>query len=254
MFRWQDGTGRLHFSNVAERVPPGAQTVTLRELSIVRPSSPAEPNSVVGGNRSAASESGTPECDVAEPDRLIEAVAAGLESTRPVGSGDHSLTLFVAGTPVFYDPYAVVRVWPAGETDENGAIEQAAIAYPASGDCPLTPPLERYEVAAFPARATGPSALCEDYRRASAEIDLALSRNENVAATFDRASARFEAVRQNAAVIESPGKSRINLPPWLIGVVAAQTGELADEIEEYMEELTVAREEIDNAAQARGCW
>jgi hypothetical protein len=253
MFRWQDGAGRLHFSNVPERVPRGAQTVTLPELTVLRPSALAEPAFEVG-NGAADSAADTPVCDVTEPDRLIDAVAAGLESTRPVGSGDHSLTLFVAGTPVFYDPYAVVRVWPAGEPDQNGAIEQAAIAYPASGDCPRTPPLERYEVAAFDGRATAPSALCEDYRRASTEIDLALSRNENVAATFDSASARFGAVQQNAEVIESPGGARINLPPWLIGVVAAQTGELADEIEEYMEELTVAREAIDDAAQVRGCW
>jgi hypothetical protein len=164
------------------------------------------------------------------------------------------LTLFVAGTPVFYDPYANVRVWPASEPDQNGAIEQASIAYPASGDCPLTPPLERYEVASLSGRTTSPSELCEDYRRASAEIDLALSRNENVAATFDQASARFAAVQDNTEVIESPGGVRINLPPWLIGVVAAQTGELADEIDEYMEELIVAGDAIDNAAQVRGCW
>jgi hypothetical protein len=113
--------------------------------------------------------------------------------------------------------------------------------------------LERYAVATSPVRATS-SDLCADYRRAFTEIDIALSRNENVARTFEVASARFESVRANGEVFKSPGQARINFPPWLTEVVAAQTGELAAEIEEYVEELTVAREEIDSAAQARGCW
>jgi hypothetical protein len=37
-------------------------------------------------------------------------------------------------------------------------------------------------------------------------------------------------------------------------VNAAQTAELAAETEEFLDELSVAREEIDHAAQALDCW
>jgi hypothetical protein len=165
------------------------------------------------------------------------------------------LALFIAGTPVWYDPLANVRVWPASETDEQAAVEQAAVAFPGSGACPDSPPLERYAVSESSTAGTSSPGLCEDFRRAAAEIESALSRNDNLARTFETASARFESsLGGDGEAAEASAIDRLNLPPWLVETVAAQTAELAVEIDEFMEELTVAREEIDGAAQARGCW
>jgi len=44
------------------------------------------------------------------------------------------------------------------------------------------------------------------------------------------------------------------LPEWLPEAHAAQTAEIAAETEAFVDELTIALEEIDRAARAAGCW
>jgi hypothetical protein len=262
MYRWRDDAGRLHFSNDLERVPAGAEVAKLPEISTARPFSPggnrapaaAEPSSATASG-SVAPPSRVPECGSANPDRLIAAIQSRLQSLPSYQGADRSLALFIAGKPVSYGPDAIVHVWPAVETDGAAAGAQAAIAYPALGACPQTPPLERYAVTATsPGRAASSSALCADYRRAAREIDMALSRNENVARTFQVAAAYAESAAAGGGTSEGVEYGGINLPDWLVQVRAAQTAELAAETEEFMEELAVAQEEIDRAARAQGCW
>lgn len=257
VYSWRDAANRLHFSNRAERVPSHAQLTSLPALGIAKPRPVADDRSSLAESppasedASVASPSEPSECDVADPSGLIDAITSRLETMRSDGSADPGLTLIVAGTPVSYSPNADLQVLTAGETDGTAASEQGAVAYPAGGGCPRTPPLERYAVTA-PVR-TSSSGLCADYRRASAEIDIATSRNENVARTFEFAEARFDSSTADGEASGGVGRE-IELPPWLVEVGEAQTAELAVEIEEFSEELTVAREEIDRAARAQGCW
>ena len=59
----------------------------------------------------------------------------------------------------------------------------------------------------------------------------------------------FQAVAQPIP----PGRG-VRLSPWLVEAHIAQLNELARETEEFVDELTIALEEIDRAARARGCW
>jgi hypothetical protein len=253
IYRWHDAAGRLHYSNRTEQVPAHAQVARLPELRIVSPPPPAERRSVarlpaVRTSRSVVAPVESSTCDAADPSRLIEAITSRLSSMRPQG-GDADLMLLVAGTPVWYPSDANVEVLAGGETDGAAASAQAAIAYPASGACPRTPPLERYAVASSGAAAS--SSLCGDYRRASEEIAIAVSRNQDVARTFRAAATYVASPPTEAEMAQGQG---VVLPPWLVEATVAQTSELASETEEFLAELTVAREEIQRAAHASGCW
>jgi hypothetical protein len=94
------------------------------------------------------------------------------------------------------------------------------------------------------------SALCADFRRAAREIDVALSRNRNVARTFDIAAAHTTVLQ----VAGNAGRPKPNLPAWVLELAATQSTALAAELDEDTEELTVARNEIAQAAEAEGCW
>jgi hypothetical protein len=251
MYRWQDDAGRVHYSN--RRTASGAELVKLPGLSIARParrmaegSSVAEPSAATV--RSSAARPQARGC-VPDPSRLIAAVGTRLDAIRPEWRTDEDLTLLVAGTPVSYSADAIVEVWPAGPTDAGAALDQAAIAY-SHGACPRSP-LERYAAAVTaPVDTTHPAGLCPDFRRAAAELDVALSRNRNVARTFEVASAHTASLQ----VTGSAGRPKPNLPAWVLELASTQSGELAAELDEYTEELTVARDEIDQAARAEGCW
>jgi len=110
-----------------------------------------------------------------------------------------------------------------------------------------------------PFERSGNSGLCTDYRRAFAEIDIAASRNDAVARTFEFAATRFGSLRTDGETSEiipsrSPLVQGVRLPAWVVKATAASTAELATEINEFSEELAVARAEIDRAARAQGCW
>jgi len=262
-YRWRDGAAQLHVSNYPEGAPSNAQAMQLAESNIAT-------GAPIPGNRSLSTESSgdrpvgsTSEasgCSEPNPGRLINAITSRLES-RPSGVSPHSgLTLLVAATPVWYGPSTSIQLLPGDFADETPASEQAAIAYPRTGACPPVPPLERY--AAAPFQRSGSPGLCADYRRASAEIDTAASRNQAVAQTFEFAATRFDSLRADG---DASGHTRlfrsgsdlvqdVRLPTWLVEMDAASTTELATEIDEFSEELAVAREEIDRAARVQGCW
>jgi hypothetical protein len=60
------------------------------------------------------------------------------------------------------------------------------------------------------------------------------------------------AVPSGRTLVEEPWG--VALPPWLVDGHIAQTAALADETEAFVEELAIALEEIDLAAQRAGCW
>ena len=250
IYGWRDASGRAHFSNRRDQVPANAAPAPLGKLSIIeaRPVSSGSP--VVSAPVAVEPEVvpfQVPECDLPDASPLIDAITARLEAMRPDASTVEGLTLFVSGTPVSHSSNADVIVLPGVVDEETTPSEQAAVAY--AGACPRTPPLERYAVAApDDAPATG---LCGDYRRAAAEIEIASSRNDSVTRTFQFAAARLDAL--TAGDVELTATDVVP-PTWLAEAGAAQTAELAAEIEEFSEELTVAREEIDRAARAEGCW
>ncbi len=242
-YRWRDSSGHWHFSNRSEGVPRGAQEMTLRPLDTIQ--SPPAPDDRAGSSespstppvRSLAPAPQASGCAVADPSVLIEAIRARLQAGDTNAPAD--LALFVGGVPVSYSSESVVQVLAGRGTDDIVAADQAAIAYPSGDACPRTPPLERYAVRAPIAPSS--SGLCADYVRASSEIDSALARNADVARPFVLASAR-------------PAEHAVVQPEWLVEASAAQTAELADEIDEFNDELTVAHEEIDRAAHIQGCW
>jgi hypothetical protein len=237
-YRWRDSAGQWHFSNRPERVPEKAQAISLRPLSVVQVR--AVPDDADSGFARVAGllpPAGTSECTPPDPSRLIDAITARLDSTDRSAAAD--LALFVGGVAVSYSSDSVVAVMAGRETDGAAASDQAAIAYPSGGACPRTPPLERYAASA-PAPSSS-SGLCADYRGAAVEIDGALARNAEVARPFVLASNR-------------PADAAVGQPAWLMDASAAQTAELAAEIDEFNAELTVAHEEIESAAHAQGCW
>lgn len=259
MYRWRDDAGRVHFSNDRKAAPAGAQELSLPNLTVGRPASPAAERpseaAVETAGRAVEPPPVAAECDAPDPSPLIDAITSRLDSIRSDPSPAPGLTLLVAGVPVSYSANADVQTWPASGTDWTAAGEQAAIAYPASGGCPRTPPLERYEVAATSnVRPASSAGLCDDYRRASVEVEMAISRNEDVARSFQFAAARFDSLTGGGVAPPGAGEGSLSPMPWFVEAGAAQTTELAAEIDELMEELTVAREEIDRAAEAQGCW
>jgi hypothetical protein len=258
MYRWQDKDGHMHFSNRSGRVPSGARAARLPNIGVARvpakqPAAPSRP--AAAGEAEVVGPARVARCGPPDPTRLINAVVSSIPPhvTRGPGGQAPEIALFVAAEPVSYSADGVLQIVPGQDwNDSTVAVDQGAIAYPASGACPRTPPLDRYAVTSERRRVAA-SSRCEDYRGASTEIEIALRRNENIARTFAAASGRFSNVARRGGVFEAIGTD-VALYPWLAQINAAQTEELAAETQELLDELTVAREEIDQAAQTLGCW
>jgi hypothetical protein len=279
IYRWRDAAGTLHFSNREEVVPGGASEVTLpplRERATATLAGGAATSFGVPRLRAATTvEAPAPArpqpfrrvagCREADADGVANAVATRLGRRALDG-----LTLLVGGIPVAYngDAQIVVKGPDLGAQATRGITEQAAIAYPAGSRCPARPPLERYLIAS--GRRTPSRRLCDDYRRAFAEVGVAVSRDREIARSFRDVAAEFVRVaeRGHAAggrdvLVTVPGalrpvayvsEERVPLPPWLVEAHIAQTGELGAETSHLVDELTVALEEIDGAARRMGCW
>jgi hypothetical protein len=263
IFRWRDASGGVHFSNRPAAIPEGATEVVLPPI-IVAPA-PTGVVSPVAPVAARVPTSTRAECPPADASGVVDAVATRLAGTRHLDE----LTLFVGGIPVASDPDSRITVKGA---DPNGrataSVEQAAIAYPGGSRCPLRPPLERYAVSG--GRRGAPARLCDDYRRAFAEVGVAVNRNQGVARSFHAVAERFVTVARHGhtagggrVLALQPGalttvsyvpEERVPLPPWTVEAHIAQTDELGAESADLVEELTVALEEIDAAAQRAGCW
>lgn len=244
IYRWRDAAGQVHFSNRTEGLPRHAEVVKLPELMVLS----SAPRTVPRASKERVNgPEQHPTCASLNPYPLIETVTSRLEALQPDAT-PADLALFVAGEPVWYSSNTEVQVFPASAINIGAASDQAAIAYPASDACPQMPPLERYAVTS-PVR--GSSGLCGDFRRASEEIEIALSRNQHVAEPFQFAAAHYESLAEGGTGF---ARAPSNIPPWVVQAAAGQNAGLAAQVGDLLDELTVAREEIDRAATQHGCW
>ncbi|MBI3768075.1 MAG: DUF4124 domain-containing protein [Deltaproteobacteria bacterium] len=274
IYRWRDAAGELHFANRAEVIPDGAMEVVQPLLPARAPRTLAVAAVPVAGRsaiaprtldaRLAGASAGVT-CGVPDGRGVADAVASRLGVRQLDG-----LTLIVGGIPVAYNS-SVMRFTvkdPDADAPGTAAITEAAIAYPVGSRCPARPPLERYAVAST--RHVPSRRLCDDYRRAFAEVGVAVSRDQGVARSLREVADRFLdfAARDytaggRGAIVVQPAalttrayaqEERVPLPPWIVEAHIAQTHELGAESTDLVDELTVALEEIDSAARRAGCW
>lgn len=268
IYRWRDAHGGLHFSNQVARTPSHAAPAELAPLgSISGPTGHRRPIARAAGRRGAAAPASP--CGPADPTGLAKAIAYGVESA----ARDEGLTLVVGGVPIAASDDATVQtlVTPWDPDAPHAPLSQSAIAYPAGSSCPSMPPLVRYSTTASrQARSRG---LCDDYRRAFAQVGVATSRDVGIARSFRDIARDFVRVAREGDVAVASGfrvelargmftsdarelapYMTVPLDSWIVDAHVAQTARIATESDELVEQLTVALEEIDRAARAVGCW
>jgi len=267
IYRWKDAKGGVHFSNLPAHTPAGATEAELPALGSIQ----IPPTKHPGRAKPAHAGNAAPivPCGPADPTGLSHAIDLGLPASSPASS----LTLLVGGLPLSTSPDATVDtlVTPWDPDAPQAHLGQSAMAYPVGTSCPTFPPLVRYPTTA---RRNPPSrGLCDDYRRAFAQVGVATSRDAGIARSFREIAADFLHVGRTgntavasgfrAAVAEGMFTSdamelaphmTIPLDPWIVAAHTAQTDDLATQSDQLVDQLTVALEEIDRAARATGCW
>ena len=270
VYCWRDAKGGLHYSNRATRVPKHATLVELPRLGSI--SGPRSARRTEAGRTARVARGAAllaAPCGPADPSALIGAVVASVENEHR----EEGLTLVAAGVPVFASRDADVRMLvTAWDPDAPQApLSESAIAYPGGTSCPSTPPLVRYSIAR--GREGRARSVCDDYRRAFAQVGVAVNRDTGVAGSFRDIARDFVRVAGTGNVATASGfraagasgmftsdaatlapYMSVPLDPWIVSAHASQTGTLAAESDALVEELTVALDEIDHAARTRGCW
>jgi hypothetical protein len=269
IYRWHDANGGLHFSNQAARTPTDATPIELAPLgSIVGPPGRARAaHHRARGTRPEAPPASP--CGPADPTGLLDAVSSGVAPEAPADS----LTLVVGGVPLETSDTATVQtlVTPWDPDAPQAHLSQSAIAYPSGSSCPSAPPLVRYSTNGQ--RGKRSRGLCDDYRRAFAQVGVAASRDHGIARSFHDIALEFVRVKREGDVAVASGFRAavadgmftsdaralapfmtVPLDPWIVAAHVSQTDRLADESDALVEQLTVALEEIDRAARATGCW
>jgi len=267
IYQWRDAKGGLHYSNESSRTPADASAVELPPLGTIQvPRAPKRARTRVKARHEAAPAPAP--CGPANPLGLAEDVTLGLAEQTP----EADLTLLVGGVPVATDPDASVEtlVTPWDPDAPQAHLSQSAIAYPTGSSCPDTPPLVRYPTTAR--RNGGSHGLCEDYRRAFAQVGVATSRDAGIARSFREIARSFIRVSREGNNATASGfrevademftsdarelakRMTIPLDPWIVAAHVSQTDSLASESDQLVDQLTVALEEIDRAARATGCW
>ena len=271
-YHWRDARGVVHVSNRADRAPDHAARVEVE----ARATAPAPR----GATPLVAAPIAPAERDVCPPpdtSGLVGAVLTRLARRDRLGDVD---TLLVAAEPALVAPGSAVllaRRYPERPVvvgvrgdrvlsepveivdggpyvidrlaERTAATEQAAVAYRGSA-CPARPPLTRYSVVT---RRVPSRSVCDDYRRAFAEVGVTVSRDGAVAESFRAAAHRCAVLAARGVVTDADG-TELDLPVWILDAHVAQVRELATETAELTDELTVALKEIDRAARARKCW
>lgn len=265
IYRWHDTNGGIHYSNEPARIPGHASAVELPPLGTIQ---------VPGSRRAGSARRASPplaaaQCGPAMPVGLMRAVNIALASEHP----DERLTLLVGGKPLTVSADATVGMlvtsWDPDAPQAH--LSQSAIAYPTGSSCPDAPPLVRY--ATNGGRGDRARGLCDDYRRAFAQIGVAASRDAGIARSFREIARSFVDVQRDDNVVTASGFRvaleegmlrstadavapyvTISLDPWIVKAHVAQTEQLANESGSMVDQLTVALEEIDRAARASGCW
>lgn len=268
IYRWRDVNGGLHFSNQSTRTPTGATAVQLPPLGSIEIPARAKRVSRRGTRRGDVDALPASPCGPADPSDLAEAIDYGVADQR----GDAGLTLIVSGLPIAASPDAAVQTlitsWDPDALQAH--LSQSAIAYPAGSSCPDAPPFVRY--ATNQRREGNSRGLCDDYRRAFAQVGVAANRDAGIARSFREIAHDFVRVSREGNVAVASGFRVIRndlftsdamqlaphlsvpLDPWIVAAHAAQTDDLAEDSEVLVGQLTVALEEIDRAARATGCW
>jgi Domain of unknown function (DUF4124) len=268
IYRWHDASGGLHFSNQSGRTPASATAVELPPLGSIQIPASAKRTRRIGRAHTGTPPPAAP-CGPADPAGLAEAIDLGLPNAAPASS----LTLLVGGLPVSTSRDASVQtlVTPWDPDEPQAHLSQSAIAYPVGSSCPDFPPLVRYPTNTR--RSAGSRGLCDDYRRAFAQVGVATSRDAGVARSFRDIAQSFvriglegnDAVASGFRVAVDDGMftsdamqlaphMTVPLDPWIVAAHVSQTESLATESDDLVEQLTVALEEIARAARASGCW
>lgn len=268
IYRWRDAQGGLHFSNQSTRTPNEATAVELPPIGSIQ----IPPAAKRTRQRARARHEGAPPaapCGPADPLGLIDAVSFGVATRTP----DTDVTLLVGGVPVATSPDATVNTlvtsWDPDAPQAH--LSQSAIAYPSGSSCPTAPPLVRYATNSRRERAS--RGLCDDYRRAFAQVGVATSRDAGIARSFGEIARGFVRVEREGNNAMASGfraalddgmfvsdamqlapHMTVPLDPWIVAAHVAQTESLATESDQLVDQLTVALEEIDRAARASGCW
>lgn len=268
LYRWRDVNGGLHFSNQSTRAPSDATAVELPALGSIKIPVRTKPAPRQGVVRRNVKASPAFPCGPADPSRLAEAIDYGLANQQR----DEGLTLIVAGLPIAASRDAVIQTlitsWDPDAPQAH--LSQSAIAYPAGTSCPNAPPLVRY--ATNQRRESASRGLCDDYRRAFAQVGVAANRDAGIARSFREIARDFVRVSGEGNVAVASGfrvvrndlftsdatqlapHLSVPLDPWIVAAHAAQTAALASDSEALVQQLTVALEEIDRAARATSCW
>ncbi len=268
IYRWRDANGGLHFSNQSNRTPTEATAVELPPLGSIEIPAPTKRAARRGAVRRHVVTPPVSPCGPADPSNLADAIVFGVANERR----DEGLTLIVGGLPVEASRDASVQtlITPWDPDAPQAQLSQSAIAYPAGTSCPVAPPLVRY--ATNQRREGGSRGLCDDYRRAFAQVGVAANRDAGIARSFREIAHEFLRVSEDGDVAVASGFREIRddlftsdamqlaphltvpLDPWIVAAHAAQTDDLAADSEALVAQLTVALEEIDRAARATGCW
>lgn len=268
IYRWRDVNGGLHFSNQSTRTPSDASAVELPPLGSIEIPIRAKRATRRGAGRHHVDSPAATPCGPADPSGLAEAIDYGVANEQR----DEGLTLIVSGLTVAASPDADVRTlitsWDPDAPQAH--LSQSAIAYPAGTSCPDAPPFVRYPTNQ---RREGQSrGLCDDYRRAFAQVGVAANRDAGIARSFSEIAQDFVRVSEEGNVAVASGFRAVRtdlftsdamqlaphlsvpLDAWIVAAHAAQTEDLAADSETLVQQLTVALEEIDRAARATGCW
>jgi hypothetical protein len=268
IYRWHDVNGGLHFSNLSTRTPSDATAVKLRPLGSIQIPVRGKRGARRGIVRRHVEAPPASPCGPADPSDLAEAIDYGIANAQR----DEGLTLIVAGLPVATSRDAnvdmLITAWDPDAPQAH--LSQSAIAYPAGTSCPDAPPFVRY---ATNQRREGASrGLCDDYRRAFAQVGVAANRDAGIARSFREIARDFTRISEEGNLAVASGFRALRndlftsdatqlapylsvpLDPWIVAAHAAQTADLAEDSEALVQQLTVALEEIDRAARATGCW
>jgi hypothetical protein len=270
IYRWRDATGGWHFSNQTERTPADATVVELPPIgSIEVPEAASRKRTRRSGLRRDDGVPPAAPCGPADPTGLAIAVGTTVRATTPHAP----LTLLVGGVPLFTSPDADVDLLltPWDPDAPHASLSQSAVAYPGGTSCPDTPPLVRYPTSG--SREFRSRGLCDDYRRAFAQVGVAANRDAGIGRSFREIARAFVEVRARGNVAVASGfqtavadgmftsdalrlapHMTVPLDPWIVAAHVSQTDDLASDSDALVEQLTVALEEIDRAARASGCW
>jgi hypothetical protein len=223
VYRWRDAGGGLHFSNRPEIAPPGSEVTELPVLGTsVRPRRAVRARGLPMPAPARRADAVVDECATSGSPHVARAMVRAV-SPHLRGSDRDNFTLLVDGEPVLYGRDTVLQQINGVDVGARSAVlSMAAVAYPeGASPCDGRPAFERYPVSA--GRGGGRRSLCDDFRRAFAEVGVAVNRDHGVARSFREIAVAYAVAAANDATIRSAGSDEPMVlrsgPPWPTRVV-----------------------------------